>query len=127
MGSLNDYGPKIVTLDTGGIAHGLDTTVEIAERAGIAVDYANPGEINGRPVYPVVADRVSMGRAVGHDVRGSASAGPVEGAPGPGQSAMVDTPPPGGVKSTRYDNVVVGSGQGVAARHDERCRPPGRR
>ncbi|UQS26840.1 aspartyl protease family protein [Amycolatopsis thermalba] len=88
MGSLNDYGPKIVTLDTGGIAHGLDTTVEIAERAGIAVDHANPGELNGRPVYPIVAERVSMGRAVAHDVRGSASDGPVMGTPGPGQSAM---------------------------------------
>ncbi|MEU0510650.1 aspartyl protease family protein [Amycolatopsis sp. NPDC006125] len=88
LGSLNDYGPKIVTLDTGGIAHGLDTTVEMAERAGIPVDYANPGEINGRPVYPITAERIALGRAVGHDVRGSASAGPVEGTPGPGQSAM---------------------------------------
>ncbi len=69
-------------------ARPADTTVEVAERAGIPVDYSNPGEINGRPVYPITAERISLGRAVGHDVRGSTSAGPVEGTPGPGQSAL---------------------------------------
>lgn len=85
LGSLGDYGPRVVTLDTGGVGHGLDTTVEMADRAGIPVDYAHPV----RPgLYPVTPDRISLGRAVGYGVNGLASEGPAIGAPGPSQAQM---------------------------------------
>jgi len=72
LGSLRDYGPKVVSLDTGGQRVGIVTTVEIAERAGIEVDYANPEFFNGKQVFPITPDQISLGRAVGHDVRGVA-------------------------------------------------------
>jgi hypothetical protein len=88
LGSMNDYGPRVVTLDTGGLAHGLDTTVEMAERVGITVDYDNPRQMGATTVYPVTADRISLGRAVGHDVLGFASERGGIGIPGPGQAAQ---------------------------------------
>lgn len=88
LGSMNGYGPRVVTLDTGGLAHGLDTTVELAERVGMTVDYDNPRQIQGTTVYPVTADRISLGRAVGRDVRGLASERGGMGMPGPGQAGM---------------------------------------
>ncbi|MEU7869968.1 aspartyl protease family protein [Dactylosporangium sp. NPDC049140] len=88
VGSLRALGPRIVTLDTGGIGHGLDTTVEVAERAGIPVDHAHPGDVNGATVYPIRPDRIALGRAVGRDVPGIAAAAVWPGLPGPGQSAM---------------------------------------
>jgi hypothetical protein len=42
LGSLNEYGPRIVLLDTGGIGIGLVTTKQFAQLSGIEVDYANP-------------------------------------------------------------------------------------
>jgi tetratricopeptide (TPR) repeat protein len=73
LGSLRDYGPKIVSLDTGGMRHGVSTTVEIAEQVGIEVDYAHPVFFNGViPAYPIVPDEISLGRAVGRNVRGLA-------------------------------------------------------
>src|SRR5262249_49352532 len=73
LGSLRDYGPKIVCLDTGGMVYGVSTTVEIAEQVGIEVDYAHPVLFNGViPAYPIVPDEISLGRAVGRNVRGLA-------------------------------------------------------
>ncbi|WP_026414026.1 retropepsin-like aspartic protease [Actinomadura oligospora] len=90
VGSLRDYGPRMVTLDTGGIGHGLDTTVEIAERAGIAVDRDHPiPSPNGAKVYPCRPDRMSLGRAVGRNVLGYAVEKVFPGLPGPGLSSMV--------------------------------------
>ncbi|MFG3689639.1 aspartyl protease family protein [Micromonospora sp. NPDC047740] len=88
LGSLGDYGPRIVTLDTGGTLYGVDTTVEIAERAGIEVDYAHPQEFNGSTIYPITPDRISLGKAVGHEVSGMAVTTTWPGFPGPGQSAL---------------------------------------
>jgi hypothetical protein len=88
MGRLRDYGPHIVTLDTGGIGNGLETTVETAERAGIPVDYTHPTQINGITVYPIRPDRIALGRAIGHDVPGLAVTAVWPGLPGPGLSAM---------------------------------------
>ncbi|MEV4066320.1 aspartyl protease family protein [Nonomuraea dietziae] len=82
LGSLRDYGPRIVTVDTGGLNQGFNTTIEIAERAGIEVDYDQPQFPPGSGRYPIIADRISLGSAVGRDVRGWA--GPS--GPGPGQS-----------------------------------------
>ncbi|MFI7636785.1 aspartyl protease family protein [Nonomuraea sp. NPDC049400] len=86
LGSLDDYGPRVVTLDTGGVGHGLDTTVEYAKRAGLTVDYDHPIEKNGVPLYPVTPERISLGRAVGRNVRGFAAAKTFPGQPGPGQA-----------------------------------------
>jgi tetratricopeptide (TPR) repeat protein len=73
LGSLRDYGPKIVSLDTGGMGHGVSTTVAIAEQVGIEVDFAHPVYFNGViPAYPIVPDEISLGRAVGHNIRGLA-------------------------------------------------------
>lgn len=88
VGSMNSFGPRVVTLDTGGLAHGLDTTVEFAEQAGITVDYANPRQMGGTTVYPATADRLSLGRAVGRGIRGFASERGGMGIPGPGQGTQ---------------------------------------
>lgn len=88
LGSINRYGPRVVTLDTGGLGLGLDTTVEIAERVGMTVDYDHPLQKGGNTVYPTTADRLSLGRAVARDVRGHASERGGAGIPGPGQSAQ---------------------------------------
>ncbi len=88
MGSLGDYGPRMVTVDTGGIGSALDTTVEIAERVGFTVDYDHPSERFGNKIYPVTADRISLGRAVRHNLLGHAAEKVFPGLPGPGQSAQ---------------------------------------
>ncbi|WP_433008689.1 aspartyl protease family protein [Kribbella sp. CA-294648] len=88
VGSLGRHKPKMVTVDTGGIASGLDTTVAIAEQYGLTVDYAHPRERNGIKVYPVTADRISLGNAVRRNIRGNAVEKLGPGIPGPGQSAQ---------------------------------------
>ncbi|WP_345441300.1 aspartyl protease family protein [Actinoallomurus vinaceus] len=88
LGALRDYGPRVVTLDTGGIGHGLDTSVEIAEKAGFTVDRDHPIGTGETMVYPVTADRVSLGRAVGNNIRGFAAPKVFPGFPGPGQSGQ---------------------------------------
>jgi hypothetical protein len=88
LGSLGDYTPRMVTADTGGIGSGLDTTVEIAERVGIKVDYDHPIEHFGNKIYPITADQISLGRAVGRNVPGHAAEKVFPGFPGPGQSAQ---------------------------------------
>jgi Tetratricopeptide repeat/Aspartyl protease len=87
VGSLGDYGPRMVTVDTGGIGSGLDTTVEIAEKVGFTVDYDHPRDPAGH-TYPLIADRVSLGNAVRRDVPGMAVTQVAPGFPGPGQSAQ---------------------------------------
>ncbi|WP_329427115.1 aspartyl protease family protein [Streptosporangium sp. NBC_01495] len=88
LGSLGDYGPRMVTVDTGGIRSGVDTTVEIAERLGMKVDYDHPIEQPGAKLYPITAERISLGRAVGRNLRGHAAEKVFPGFPGPGQSAQ---------------------------------------
>ncbi|MFI6602880.1 hypothetical protein ACIBHX_42075 [Nonomuraea sp. NPDC050536] len=77
----------MVTVDTGGIGSAFDTTVELAERVGFKVDYDHPIERFGNKIYPVTADRISLGRAVGRDLGGHAAEKVFPGLPGPGQSA----------------------------------------
>ncbi|MBB3724774.1 retropepsin-like aspartic protease [Nonomuraea dietziae] len=88
LGSLGDYGPRMVTVDTGGIASGIETTLEIAEKAGLKVDHDNPIEQNGHKRYRIRAERLSLGRVVRRDVRGYAFEKVVPGMPGPGASAQ---------------------------------------
>ncbi|SEH02665.1 hypothetical protein SAMN05444920_12892 [Nonomuraea solani] len=85
LGSLGDYGPRMVTVGTGGIGVGLDTTLEIAERVvGITVDHDHPGA----KVYTITADRISLGSAVGRNVPGHVADKVFPGFPGPGQWAQ---------------------------------------
>ncbi|WP_157630397.1 aspartyl protease family protein [Kribbella catacumbae] len=67
LGSLNDYGPRVASLDTGGIGLGILATEENAKRAGIEIDYDHP--IPGG-FYPIKPARVSLGRVVGRNLPG---------------------------------------------------------
>jgi Aspartyl protease len=70
LGSLKDYGPRVVVLDTGSFGIGLVTTRRFAELSGIEVDFANP--IPGGPftLFPFIADEVGLGDAVRRHVPG---------------------------------------------------------
>jgi hypothetical protein len=72
LGSLGDYGPRVASLDTGGLDRGLDTSVENAQRAGFTIDYDHPQPVNGGTGYPVVARRMSLGKAVRENIPGIA-------------------------------------------------------
>ena len=72
LGSLNSYGPKVVSVDTGGKGIGVGTTEAIAAQAGIAVDHDHPTTFNGVEVYPIAPDEISLGHAVGRHVPGVA-------------------------------------------------------
>lgn len=90
VGGMGTERSRMVSLDTGGIGHGLDTTVEIAERAGITVDRDHPiPSPNGAKVYPCRPDRMSLGHAVGRDILGYAVEKVFPGLPGPGLSSLV--------------------------------------
>jgi hypothetical protein len=65
LGSINDYGPRVVLLDTGAIGMGLVTTEQIARESGIELGEPGPGDF-----YEVVADKISLGDAVGRDLPG---------------------------------------------------------
>ncbi|ONI89329.1 hypothetical protein ALI144C_05135 [Actinosynnema sp. ALI-1.44] len=85
LGSLRDY-TRIVTLDTGGLdPRGVGTTVEIAERAGLDVDYDHPLN-DERTRFPIKPDRIGIGKAVNHSAEGVAE--PPSMGPGPGQSGQ---------------------------------------
>jgi aspartyl protease len=70
LGSLNDFGPRVVSTDTGGQGRGIETTVPIAQQAGITVDYNDPVPANGQ-LYPSISPgKISLGDAVGTHVLG---------------------------------------------------------
>jgi Aspartyl protease len=81
LGRLNDYGPRVAAIDTGGLARGLDTSVANAQSAGIAIDFDHPTPINGGSVavYPITADRMSIGDTVARHIPGAAGPTPWEG------------------------------------------------
>ncbi|MET7463180.1 aspartyl protease family protein [Nonomuraea sp. NPDC005501] len=70
LGSLNDYGPRVASLDTGGMGMGVMTTEENAKKAGIEIDYAHPDTGGGMTVYPITPARMSLGKTVGRNVPG---------------------------------------------------------
>jgi predicted aspartyl protease len=70
LGSLNDYGPRVASLDTGGMGMGIMTTKENAERARIEIDYDHPQTGGGMTTYPISPARISLGKAVGRNVPG---------------------------------------------------------
>jgi hypothetical protein len=70
LGSLNNFGPRVVSVDTGGQGRGIETSAQIAQEAGIPVDYNDPIEANGQ-LYPSISpDKISLGDAVGRHVLG---------------------------------------------------------
>ncbi|WP_246001748.1 hypothetical protein [Allorhizocola rhizosphaerae] len=64
LGSLLDFGPKVVSFDTGGPRFGIGMTVAMAEQLGVEVDYDHPERFNNKVVYPITPERISLGRAV---------------------------------------------------------------
>ncbi|HZR53666.1 MAG TPA: aspartyl protease family protein [Streptosporangiaceae bacterium] len=71
LGSLNNFGPRLVSTDTGGQGRGIETTPQIAQEAGITVDYNDPIEANGQ-LYPSISpDKISLGDAVGRHILGA--------------------------------------------------------
>jgi predicted aspartyl protease len=79
-GKINDYGPGKAVIDSGATT-GLNISVANAQRAGIAIDFDHPEPVNGGAdmVYPVTADRMSIGDAVNRSVNGAAGSMPWEG------------------------------------------------
>jgi Aspartyl protease len=65
LGSLNDYGPRVVLLDSGTIGLGFISIERFARKAGI--ELGDPGEGG---FYYVVAEAISLGDAVGLDMPG---------------------------------------------------------
>jgi Aspartyl protease len=65
LGSLNDYGPRVVLLDTGAFGLGVITIERFARESGIELGDPGPGG-----VYQVVAEEISLGDAVGSDMPG---------------------------------------------------------
>jgi predicted aspartyl protease len=70
LGSLDDYGPRVASLDTGGMGMGVMTTEENAKRAGIEIDYEHPTTGGGMTSYPITPARISLGRKVGRNIPG---------------------------------------------------------
>jgi hypothetical protein len=65
LGSLNDYGPRVVLLDSGTMGIGFVSIDHFAQEAGI--ELGDPGD--GGFYYPV-AEEISLGDAVGYDMPG---------------------------------------------------------
>jgi tetratricopeptide (TPR) repeat protein len=81
LGSLNNFGPRVVSMDTGGSKIGIGTTAQVAQEAGITIDYNDPVEFNGQLLPSIHPDRISLGDAAGRHVPGvitrqQAGAGP---------------------------------------------------
>ncbi|MFF3671926.1 aspartyl protease family protein [Microtetraspora malaysiensis] len=76
LGSLNDYGPRVVSLDTGGMSMGVMTTEENAKRAGIEIDYDHPTTGGGITFYPITPARIGLGKTVGRNIPGVAGGWP---------------------------------------------------
>ncbi|SEG19076.1 Tetratricopeptide repeat-containing protein [Nonomuraea solani] len=76
LGSVNDYGPGVASVDTGGMGLGILMTEDGAKRAGVEIDYDHPQNSGGMPSYPITPARISLGRAVGRNVPGVVGAWP---------------------------------------------------
>jgi tetratricopeptide (TPR) repeat protein len=76
LGSVNDYGPRVASVDTGGMGLGIMMTEENAERAGVEIDYDHPQNSGGMTSYSITPARISLGRAVGRNVPGVVGAWP---------------------------------------------------
>ncbi|MEV0379476.1 aspartyl protease family protein [Nonomuraea sp. NPDC050643] len=70
MGSVNHDGPRVASLDTGGMGLGILMNEKNAKRAGVEIDYDHPQDMGPMRVYPIAPARISLGRAVGRNVTG---------------------------------------------------------
>lgn len=70
LGSLNDFGPRVVSMDTGGSGVGITCTEQVAQEAGIPVDYQHLTWFNGALHPSISPDKISLGKAVGRHVPG---------------------------------------------------------
>lgn len=70
LGSLNDFGPHMVSMDTGGPRVGIVITDQVAQEADIPVDPQDPIQFLGAPRPSISPDRISLGDAVGRHVPG---------------------------------------------------------
>lgn len=70
LGSVNDLGPRVASLDTGGMGLGIMMTEDNAKKAGVAIDYDHPSDQGPMKAYPITPDRISLGRAVGGKMPG---------------------------------------------------------
>lgn len=79
-GKVNDYGPRVACIDSGGTV-GLNISLANAQRAGITVNTASPVPINGgtSSIYPVTVDQMSIGNAINRNVPGAVGETPWEG------------------------------------------------
>lgn len=72
LGSVNDDGPRVASLDTGGMELGIMMNEKNAKRAHVAIDYDHPQDMGPMKVYPIAPAKISLGRAVGRNVPGLA-------------------------------------------------------
>ncbi|HEY3868466.1 MAG TPA: aspartyl protease family protein [Actinocrinis sp.] len=71
LGSLNDFGPHVVSMDTGGPGVGIVVTDQVAQEADIPVDDQDPVLFLGALRPSVSPDRIALGDAVGTHVPGA--------------------------------------------------------
>lgn len=76
LGSVNRLGPRVASLDTGGMGLGIMMTEDNAKRAGVAIDYQHPSDQGPMKAYPITPDRTSLGGAVGRHIPGVAGPWP---------------------------------------------------
>lgn len=73
LGSLNNFGPRVVTTDTGGPGIGIVCPAKVAQEAGIAVDYHHLVPYQSMMAPTISPARISLGSAVGRHVPGVVS------------------------------------------------------
>ncbi|GII81503.1 hypothetical protein Sru01_64850 [Sphaerisporangium rufum] len=76
LGSVNGHGPRVASLDTGGMGLGVMMNEENARRAGVTIDYANPRDGGGMKMYPIKPATARIGDTVRRDVPGVVGAWP---------------------------------------------------
>lgn len=74
LGRLNDLGPRVASMDTGGQRIGISCTEQVAQQAGIPVDHDHLTLSNGMLLPSISPDRISLGDAVGRHVPGVVTA-----------------------------------------------------
>ncbi|WP_214321860.1 retropepsin-like aspartic protease [Nonomuraea sediminis] len=73
LGSVNDEGPRVASLDTGGMNLAIMMNEQNAKKAGVAIDYDHPEDLGGMKGYPIAPDRIRLGRAEARNVTGLAA------------------------------------------------------
>jgi predicted aspartyl protease len=78
LGSVNEHGPRVVSMDTGGSGTaGVNMLEEMARRAGVQMDRERPATFNRNEVYPSVVERASLGRKTARRMHGNVGVTPL--------------------------------------------------